>query len=115
MVVVLHLVLGLRGVRNIGKDGKDLVDWIAAQAWCNGNVGMVGVSYQGFSQYAIAGEKPAALKAIFPEIAGFDDYASGLFYPGGIWNVTMTAIAPAILLGMIKISTNLPRIFRLLQ
>ncbi|MBN1848275.1 MAG: CocE/NonD family hydrolase [Deltaproteobacteria bacterium] len=77
----------------IGKDGKDLVDWMAAQSWCDGNVGMVGASYQGFSQYATAGEKPAALKAIFPEIAAFDEYTGGLFYPGGIWNMLMTATA----------------------
>jgi len=79
----------------IGKDGKDLVDWIAAQRWCNGNVGMIGASYQGFSQFAVAGEKPAALKAIFPEVAGFDEFTGGLFYPGGIWNMAMTAVAPA--------------------
>jgi len=79
----------------LGKDGKELVDWIAAQSWCDGNVGMVGASYQGFSQYATAGEKPAALKAIYPEVAGFDEYTGGLFYPGGIWNVAMTAFAPA--------------------
>jgi putative CocE/NonD family hydrolase len=77
----------------IGKDGKDLVDWFATQSWCDGNVGMVGASYQGFSQYATAGEKPAALKAIFPEIAAFDEYTGGLFYPGGIWNMLMTATA----------------------
>jgi uncharacterized protein len=79
----------------IGKDGKDLVDWIASRAWCNGNVGMIGASYQGFSQFAVAGEKPAALKAIFPEVAGFDEFTGGLFYPGGIWNMAMTAVAPA--------------------
>lgn len=67
----------------IGKDGRALVDWIAKQEWSDGTVGMVGLSYQGFSQYATAAEQPAALKAIFPEIAGFDDYTS-MFYPGGI-------------------------------
>ncbi|MFM5931442.1 MAG: CocE/NonD family hydrolase [Novosphingobium sp.] len=68
----------------IARDGKDLVDWIAAQSWSDGKLGMIGASYQGFAQYAVASQKPAALKAIFPEIAGFDDYTS-MFHPGGIF------------------------------
>ncbi|MFM5908911.1 MAG: CocE/NonD family hydrolase [Novosphingobium sp.] len=68
----------------IARDGKDLVDWIAAQGWSDGKVGMIGASYQGFAQYAVASQRPAALKAIFPEIAGFDDYTS-MFHPGGIF------------------------------
>ncbi|MEN9683212.1 MAG: hypothetical protein RLZZ427_963, partial [Pseudomonadota bacterium] len=68
----------------IARDGKDLVDWIAVQEWSDGRLGMIGASYQGFAQYAVASQRPAALKAIFPEIAGFDDYTS-MFYPGGIF------------------------------
>jgi uncharacterized protein len=67
----------------IGLDGRELVTWIASQPWSDGHVGMVGASYQGFSQYATAAERPPALRAIFPEIAGFDDYTS-MFRPGGI-------------------------------
>jgi hypothetical protein len=78
----------------IGRDGRDLVDWIARQAWSDGRVGMIGVSYQGFSQFATAAEQPRALKAIFPEIAGFDDYTS-LYYPGGIPNVALGRVAYA--------------------
>jgi uncharacterized protein len=78
----------------IGRDGKDLVDWIARQAWSDGRVGMIGASFQGFSQFATAAEKPTALKAIFPEIAGFDDYTS-LYYPGGILNVAIGRVAYA--------------------
>jgi putative CocE/NonD family hydrolase len=76
----------------IGKDGRDLVNWIARQPWSSGKVGMIGVSYQGFSQFATAAEQPAALKAIFPEIAGFDDYTS-LYYPGGILNLALARVA----------------------
>lgn len=68
----------------IARDGKDLVDWIAVQPWSDGKLGMIGASYQGFAQYAVASQRPAALKAIFPEIAGFDDYTS-MFHPGGIF------------------------------
>ena len=78
----------------IGRDGRDLIDWIAKQAWSDGRVGMIGASFQGFSQFATAAEKPAALKAIFPEIAGFDDYTS-LYYPGGILNVAIGRVAYA--------------------
>lgn len=78
----------------IGRDGRDLVDWIAKQPWSDGHVGMIGVSYQGFSQFATAAEQPPALKAIFPEIAGFDDYTS-LYYPGGIPNVALGRVAYA--------------------
>ncbi len=78
----------------IGRDGKSLVDWIAAQSWSDGRVGMVGSSYQGFSQYATAAERPAALRAIFPEIAGFDDYTS-MFHPGGIQNIALASFATA--------------------
>ncbi len=68
----------------IGRDGADVVGWIARQPWSSGRVGMIGASYQGFAQYAVAANRPAALKAIFPEIAGFDDYTS-MFHPGGIF------------------------------
>ncbi|MEO8308905.1 MAG: CocE/NonD family hydrolase [Pseudomonadota bacterium] len=78
----------------IGVDGRDLVNWIAGQPWCSGKVGMIGVSYQGFSQFATAAEQPPALKAIFPEIAGFDDYTS-LYYPGGILNIALARVAYA--------------------
>lgn len=78
----------------IGRDGRQLVDWIAAQSWSDGSVGMVGVSYQGFTQYATAAERPAALRAIFPEIAGFDDYTS-MFRPGGILLRALTEFATA--------------------
>ena len=55
---------------------------------------MIGASFQGFSQFATAAERPKALKAIFPEIAGFDDYTS-LYYPGGILNVALARVAYA--------------------
>ena len=38
-----------------GKDGYDLIEWIAEQPWCNGNVGMIGMSAFAMAQYMIAG------------------------------------------------------------
>jgi putative CocE/NonD family hydrolase len=78
----------------IGLDGKEVVEWLATQSWSDGSVGMVGASYQGFSQYATAAHRPKGLKAIFPEIAGFDEY-SIMFYPGGIQSIAMSDFATA--------------------
>ncbi len=64
------------------RDGKELVDWIAAQPWSDGNVGMTGGSYVGWSQYAVASMKPKALKAIVPNVAGWDAFIGR---PGGIY------------------------------
>lgn len=47
-------------------DGYDTVEWIGAQAWCDGSVGMMGLSYFGFTQIAAAVTAPKALKAICP-------------------------------------------------
>jgi uncharacterized protein len=47
-------------------DGFDTVEWIAAQEWCDGNVGMSGVSYVGQTQWLAASRRPPALKAIVP-------------------------------------------------
>ncbi len=67
----------------IGQDGGELVNWIARQSWCDGNVGMFGSSYRGYSQLVTASQNPPALKCIFPELIFFDGY-SGIGYPGGI-------------------------------
>ena len=55
-------------------DGHDLVEWIAAQPWSNGRVGMRGHSYRGMSQHLTASTAPAHLVAIFPGVATFDEY-----------------------------------------
>jgi len=67
----------------LGLDGKEIVDWIAAQKWCNGNVGMCGQSYRGWSQLATAQHKPEALKCIMPEAIAITGYTEA-FRPGGI-------------------------------
>ncbi len=68
-------------------DSYDLIEWIAAQPWCDGNVGMVGISGFGAEQFHVAKQKPPHLKAIFPfdprgaygPFGGFRDE-----YPGGM-------------------------------
>ncbi len=68
----------------LGEDGKELIDWIAEQPWCNGKVGMKGASYLGWSQTATATFKPKALKCIMPTAIPLDGF-SGEVYPGGIY------------------------------
>lgn len=48
------------------KDGFDTVEWLAAQSWCDGNVGMIGCSYSSQTQWYSASQVPEALKAIIP-------------------------------------------------
>ena len=64
-------------------DAIELIEWLAAQPWADGNVGMYGGSYLGITQYMAASGKPPALKAIFPDVAALDMYE--LMYPGGVY------------------------------
>lgn len=66
------------------QDAYDITEWLAAQPWSNGNIGMYGVSYLGITQYMAASRKPPHLKAIFPEKAVTDMYE--LIYRGGIYH-----------------------------
>jgi len=63
------------------EDGIDTVRWIEVQPWFNGNLGMFGGSYFGFTQLAVACQRPASLKVIAPLIISSDVY-SWLFYSG---------------------------------
>ena len=53
-----------------GSDVAALIDWIGAQPWCDGRVGMFGGSYTGFTQWAAAKHMPKALKAMMPSVTG---------------------------------------------
>ena len=66
------------------EDGYDLIEWVARQPWCNGNVGMLGDSYFGKSQYTVAAQRPPHLKCIVPYDAGTDQYRD-VVYPGGVF------------------------------
>jgi putative CocE/NonD family hydrolase len=65
-----------------GQDGHDLVEWIAAQPWCDGNVGMWGVSYPGITALSTAATRPPHLKAIVP-IHATSDLHRGVAALGG--------------------------------
>lgn len=49
-----------------GRDGADIVEWAAAQPWCNGRVGMSGNSWLAISQWFTAAQRPEHLAAIAP-------------------------------------------------
>jgi putative CocE/NonD family hydrolase len=68
----------------IWSDGARVVEWLAEQPWSDGNVGMMGGSYVGWSQTATASQKPPALKAIAPSVIPLEGY-TGEIYPGGIF------------------------------
>ena len=57
----------------IARDFHDLVEWIAEQEWCDGNVGSNGVSYLAATQWLGASENPPHLKAAIPW-EGFNDF-----------------------------------------
>jgi len=83
---------------NEGVDGYDSVEWLAAQPWCNGAVGMFGGSYHGSTQWLAAAERPPHLKAIAPFIAPSEIY-EGNMYQGGAFQLGL-AIWWAIYMGM---------------
>jgi predicted acyl esterase len=68
-----------------GTDGYDVIETIAHQSWANGNVGMVGISYSGYSQLYVGATNPPHLDAITP-LSPYSDTYSGILYPGGILN-----------------------------
>lgn len=82
-----------------GRDGAQVVEWIARQAWSDGHVGMVGGSFQGMTQLGVAGFNPPHLDAISP-LSVTTDFYRDIDYPGGIPNEWMTeyptAVEPAL-------------------
>ena len=70
------------------RDGFDAVEWLAAQTWCDGNVGMWGISYGGFTAIQVAALRPSALKAIVPVMATDDRYLDDIHYRGGCVTVS---------------------------
>jgi putative CocE/NonD family hydrolase len=67
-------------------DGYDTVEWVAAQPWCDGAVGMVGRSYGATCQWLAASERPPHLKAICPIVTG-SDFFRGWVYQGGAFQL----------------------------
>ncbi|SDQ90220.1 CocE/NonD family hydrolase [Virgibacillus salinus] len=66
------------------EDGYDTVEWAARLPYSDGNVGMFGLSYYGFTQLYAALEKPPSLKAVFPAMTG--SISGEAFSRDGVFN-----------------------------
>lgn len=90
-----HVVGNLRGFGKSEDGGDphwdlyDLIEWIAEQSWCDGNVGMVGLSAFAANQWNAAMLKPPHLKSIFPFDAMPAYGAIHDRYPGGVIHVML--------------------------
>jgi putative CocE/NonD family hydrolase len=79
-------------------DGYDTIDWVTGQPWCNGNIGMAGESYYGYTCWAAATTGHPNLKCIAPcttamDIQGVWIYNGGAFclQTMGTWAIEMNA------------------------
>lgn len=79
-------------------DACEVIAWIAAQPWCSGKVGMMGISWGGFNSLQVAALRPPALKAIVTLCSTVDRYNDDIHYKGGCllnenlgWGATMWA------------------------
>lgn len=79
-------------------DAIEVIEWIAAQDWSNGNVGMMGISWGGFNALQVAALKPPALKAVISLSSTVDRYNDDIHYKNGAhlsaqlsWAATMNA------------------------
>ncbi|MFE7659376.1 CocE/NonD family hydrolase [Streptomyces celluloflavus] len=82
-------------------DGLAVIDWLAAQPWCSGDVGMFGISWGGFNSLQLAALAPEPLKAVVTVCSTDDRYDNDVHYMGGsvlavdmhAWAATMLAFA----------------------
>lgn len=69
-------------------DAVQIIAWLAGQSWCNGAVGMRGISWGGFSTLQTAMRNPPALKAIMPMACSDRRYTDDAHYVGGCLGLT---------------------------
>ncbi len=67
------------------EDGYDTQEWIGRQSWCDGNIGMYGSSYPGFTQLLPAPFRSEFVKAVVPIAAQSDNYGS-IWYTNGLYH-----------------------------
>ncbi len=79
-------------------DAVEVIHWLAAQPWCSGSVGMMGISWGGFNSLQVAALQPEPLKAIITLCSTVDRYADDIHFKGGCllnenlgWGATMWA------------------------
>lgn len=64
-------------------DAVEILAWLAQQPWCDGNLGMWGISWGGFNSLQIAARRPPGLGAIMTLCSTDDRYADDVHYRGG--------------------------------
>lgn len=72
---------------NEAEDGYDTLDWVMRQPWCNGKIGMFGVSYGAHTQIAAACLNPPGLKSLFMDSGGFASAYHGGIRRGGAFEM----------------------------
>ena len=81
------------------RDAVEVIEWLAKQPWCDGSVGMFGISWGGFNSLQVAALAPEPLKAVVTVCSSDDRYADDVHYFGGAvlgvdmlgWATTMLA------------------------
>ena len=66
----------------LNRDGYDTVEWAAAQPFSDGNVGMIGGSYSGATQYRNALSRPPHLRALYVRESSADYYQEWVYRSG---------------------------------
>jgi uncharacterized protein len=90
----VQVALNLRGTGRSGglfdhagpdtiEDVRDTIEWLAAQPWCDGNVGMLGLSYFSIIAKRVAQLAPPSLRTVFCPY-GVTDLYRDWHYHGGI-------------------------------
>jgi putative CocE/NonD family hydrolase len=64
-------------------DALEVIAWIAAQPWCSGAVGIIGISWGGFNGLQIAARQPPALRAVVTLCSTDDRYSDDIHFMGG--------------------------------
>jgi hypothetical protein len=65
------------------EDFYQCIEWAGTQSWCNGRVGLLGISYYAITQWLVAGRQPPHLAAMVPW-EGLGDAYRDNYYHGGI-------------------------------
>jgi putative CocE/NonD family hydrolase len=73
-----------------GTDGAQAVEWAARQPWSTGNIGMVGNSSPGYTQFETAAQRPRHLKAIAPTAIAASDYREVWMVGGMVHQATIS-------------------------
>ncbi|MFJ8825155.1 CocE/NonD family hydrolase [Streptomyces sp. NPDC102467] len=64
-------------------DAEEVLEWLAAQPWCDGSTGMMGISWGAFAALQVAARRPPSLQAVVISSFTDDRYADDMHYMGG--------------------------------